>query len=66
MKGIRQLLFDERLDCPICLEQFTEPTMEPVTVDDQVIQLPCSNKHIYHKKCQKKCIQEYLDYNSGL
>jgi hypothetical protein len=42
-------MFDEGADCCICLETFK--------ASDEVIVLPCSNRHVYHEAC----IKDYLD-----
>ena len=37
------MLYDESRDCPICLAEFRE--------NEPIIELPCSQKHIYHLGC---------------
>ena len=42
-------MFDEANDCCICLQTFV--------ATDEVIVLPCSDRHVYHEAC----IKDYLD-----
>ena len=37
------LIFQQGLDCGICMERFKN--------DDRVVQLPCMESHIFHRKC---------------
>ncbi|TNV72966.1 hypothetical protein FGO68_gene2974 [Halteria grandinella] len=51
LKGIPfgRLIFQEGLDCPICLMTFEK--------EDQVVQLQCHNLHVFHQSCIKDSVE---------
>ena len=47
-KKFNKLNFDEGKDCPICFEEFTDSC--------DIIELNCSDQHIFHVDCAKQML----------
>lgn len=45
-----KIQFNEVTDCPVCMEEFTDHC--------DIIQLSCSENHIYHSDCLKSWMKK--------
>lgn len=52
IRGFGTLLYDCSKDCPICLEEFRDK--------DEIIQLDCTKRHIFHSYCLDQYLQSDL------
>mmetsp|Transcript_42362 Transcript_42362/g.65011 ORF Transcript_42362/g.65011 Transcript_42362/m.65011 type:complete len:112 (+) Transcript_42362:1190-1525(+) len=54
MKGkFKPELYEDGVECPICMEEYT--------ANDDVVTLPCNEKHFFHEHC----IKDWLKTNNS-